>query len=245
MIGIIGYGRFGQLMAAYLADDFKVVAYRRSQTPADCRNPNTPHAPLEKVAQQDIVIIAVPISTLKETLQRIAPMLKKDALIVDVCSVKEYPLQWMEDILPETVSILGTHPMFGPDSAGDSLEGCKIVLCRARISERVFAAIKTYLSAKGLIVIEATPQEHDKQIAVSLALTHFIGRSLSEFGADPLPIDTEGYKRLLHILDVVEHDTWQLFLDMNQFNPYADEVRSSFMQAIEKTDKRLKIEVKL
>jgi len=48
-------------------------------------------------------------------------------------------------------------------------------------------------------VIEASPSEHDRQIAVSLALTHFIGRSLAGMGAKPQDIDTEGYKRLLHI----------------------------------------------
>jgi prephenate dehydrogenase len=48
-----------------------------------------------------------------------------------------------------------------------------------------------------------------------------IGRTLSEYGASPLDIDTEGYKRLLHILEVVERDTWQLFQDMHHYNPYA------------------------
>ena len=47
-------------------------------------------------------------------------MLKENAVIVDVCSVKEYPVQWMRELLPANVSILATHPMFGPDSAADS-----------------------------------------------------------------------------------------------------------------------------
>ena len=91
----------------------------------------------------------------------------------------------------------------------------------------------------GLVVIEATPEAHDRQIAVSLALTHFIGRSLAEFGATPLDIDTEGYQRLLHVLGVVENDTWQLFQDMNTYNPYADESRSAFMKAVQKIQQRL------
>jgi prephenate dehydrogenase len=90
-----------------------------------------------------------------------------------------------------------------------------------------------------LVLIESTPEDHDEQIAVSLALTHYIGRSLSAFGAAPLDIDSEGYKRLLHILEVVENDTWQLFYDMHQYNPYAQEKRAAFIQAMQRINDQL------
>jgi prephenate dehydrogenase len=176
---------------------------------------------------------------LQEVLRTIAPLLRSDGLVVDVCSVKEYPIRLMTDILPQTVSILATHPMFGPDSASDSLEGRKICLCKVRIAETSYQNIKAYLASKGLSVIEATAREHDEQIASSLSLTHFIGRTLSEYGAKQLDIDTEGYKRLLHILEVVERDTWQLFLDMNRYNPYAKDKRMEFMEVMRDINARL------
>ena len=145
----------------------------------------------------------------------------------------------MRELLPQNVSILATHPMFGPDSAAESLSGCKIVLCKERIDDRFFNQIKSYLSTRGLVVIEATAEQHDRQIAVSLALTHFIGRSLARFGAEPLQIDTEGYKRLIHILGVVEHDTWQLFVDIHRYIPYAAENRKAFMAALEEINQSL------
>jgi prephenate dehydrogenase len=129
--------------------------------------------------------------------------------------------------------------MFGPDSAADSLVDRKIALCKERIDDQRYDTIKSYLSAKGLDLIETTPREHDKEIAVSLALTHFIGRSLSEFGACKQRIDTEGYKRLLHILDVVEHDTWQLFADMHRYNPFAKKILAEFMHAMNTIEKKL------
>jgi prephenate dehydrogenase len=172
-------------------------------------------------------------------LTEIAPLLRADALVIDVCSVKTYPIRWMRETLPASVSILATHPMFGPDSAEDSLRDRKIVLCRERVPEGWYRRIKGYLAQKGLILIETTAEEHDRQIAISLALTHTIGRSLSAFGARDLPIDTEGYRRLLHILDVVEHDTWQLFEDMNAFNPYAAEARSGFLRALKEIHRKL------
>jgi len=145
----------------------------------------------------------------------------------------------MKKYIPENVSILATHPMFGPDSAKTSLLDRKIVLCKERIDDDRYGRIKSYLESKGLNVIETTAEDHDRQIAVSLSLTHFIGRSLEEFGAEELIVDTEGYKRLLHILGVVTHDTWQLFQDMHYYNPYAKEKRLAFIEAMKKTEEKL------
>ena len=239
MIGIIGYGRFGRLTARYLARDFAVVVQKRPTTDTSAAGANIIFGTLEAVCRQEIVILAVPISALRATLQEISPHLSDDTLVVDVASVKEYPVQWMKELLPPAVSILATHPMFGPDSAATSLQDRKIVVSPARLEAGRFEKIVAYLKSKGLIVIETTPSEHDRQIAVTLALTHFIGRSLSEFGAGDLPIDTEGYKRLRHILGVVEHDTWQLFTDMHRYNPFADEVRRNFRQAMAATEEKL------
>jgi len=129
--------------------------------------------------------------------------------------------------------------MFGPDSAADSLQGRKIVVCPERITPSRLARIRGWLDDQGLVVIETTADQHDRQIAVSLALTHFIGRSLAAFGAEPLEIDTEGYKRLLHILGVVEHDTWQLFKDMHHYNPYHREQRQKLLEAMAAIDRQL------
>lgn len=238
-VGVVGFGRFGRLMTRYLALDFPVSVYNRSDRRAQIARAGARPASLAEVCALDVVILSVPISALEQMLAEIAPMLKPDAVVVDVCSVKELPVGWMREKLPETVSILATHPMFGPDSAADTLEKGKIVLCKERIDEQSYRRIKQYLASRGLIVIETSPADHDRQIAVSLALTHFIGRSLSEFGAKALDIDTEGYKRLLHTLGVVEHDTWQLFEDMHRYNRYAAGNRKAFMAAMERIHGKL------
>jgi len=240
MIGIIGYGRFGKLAARYLADDYDVLICSRRKLILDGDNKRIRTADMVDVCRQKIVVPAVPISVFRDTLKQMAPLLEPDSLVIDVCSVKVNPVKWMTELLPQTVPILATHPMFGPDSAANSLEGMKIALCKVRIADKLFAKIKSYLSSKGLTVIDTTPENHDRQIAVSLALTHFIGRSLSNFGAKELEIDTEGYKRLLHILGVVEHDTWQLFVDMTHYNPFAEKVREEFLQAMQKIHTQLK-----
>ena len=239
MIGIIGFGRFGKLAARYLAQDFEVFVYDRTDRSNEIEKGGALKASLKTVCQQKAIILCVPISALKAVLEEIGPRLKRDAVVIDVCSVKVYPTEWMKASLPETVSILATHPIFGPDSAADSLKGHKIFLSPVRIDKTPYQKIKTYLASKELVLIESTPEDHDEQIAVSLALTHYIGRTLAEFGATPLSIDSEGYKRLLHILEVVENDTWQLFYDMHHYNPYAKKKRAAFMQAMQRINDQL------
>jgi len=240
MIAILGFGRFGKLMAQYLSRDYDVCVHTRSDCKQEIEAVGASPVSFEEACRQKVLIIAVPISAMRLTLARMAPRLVAGTLVVDVCSVKEYPVRLMQELLPQEVSILATHPMFGPDSAAHSLEGRKIVVCQERIDPETYQKIISYLKSKSLHVIETSPGAHDRQIAVSLALTHFIGRSLSEFGAMPLDIDTEGYKRLLHVLGVVENDTWQLFEDMNRYNPYATETRQAFLNAVEKIHAKLK-----
>ena len=239
MIGIIGFGRFGRLTAINLAKDFDVIIYNRKDKAKKIIDCGARAANLATTCKQKIIIICVPISIMQNTLKMISPLLRPDALVVDVCSVKVYPAQWMNQLLPESVSILATHPMFGPDSAADTLSGSKIVLCRERIKDQLYKRIKNWLSSHGLIIIETSPADHDRQIATTLSLTHFIGRALAEFGAQETEIDTEGYKRLLHILGVVQHDTWQLFLDMHNYNPYAKKKRLEFINAMVKLNDML------
>lgn len=238
-IGIIGFGRFGKLATRHLAMDFDVKVATLEDAGAAISACGATAVSLETACGQDTVIICTPISALREALTQMTPFLKPGTLVVDVCSVKVFPVRWMREILPPHVSILPTHPMFGPDSAADALVGRKIVLCPDRIDEDRYLHIHNWLEKKGLVVIRATAEDHDEKIAVSLSLTHFIGRSLSAFGAQDLDIDTEGYKRLMHILGVVNHDTWQLFEDMHRYNPYAKPARQKFIDAMTGIHERL------
>jgi prephenate dehydrogenase len=240
MIGVVGFGRFGALAARYLAADCKVLVYSSSQPASAIEAVGASKTSLEVACQQPYLVLSVPISAMRGTLQTIAPLVSPRTVVIDVCSVKLNPIEWMQALLPSGVAILGTHPMFGPDSAADSLQGRKMVLCNVSTPDKTYQKILSYLVEKGLDVIEATPEEHDRQIAVSLSLTHFIGRSLAEFGANALPIDTEGYKRLRYTLEVVEHDTWQLFQDMHNYNPFAVKTREDFMAAMHRIDAQLR-----
>ncbi len=238
-IGIIGFGRFGKLMAKYLAEDCKVYVSSRSDKSREIKSVNAIPSTFEQACSKDIVIPSVPISEFAMTLKKIKDFIKKDALVADVCSVKEYPATLMEKLLPKNVQILATHPMFGPDSAADSLKGKKLVLCKVRIKEELYKKIKDFAKRKKLVVVETTPEAHDREIAKSLILTHFIGRGLIDFGAAELDIDTQGYSKMMEVMSYVKNDTWQLFEDMNRYNKYSKKIRKDFLAALSSIDKRL------
>lgn len=232
-LGIIGFGRLGALLTRYLAQDFDTFVFEPRAGFSDAITAcGATCADLATVAAQDMVLPLVPISQLEQVLQTISPYLKKGAIVADCCSVKIKPVEAMLKHLPETVSILATHPMFGPDSAADTLFGSKLVVCPVRIPDAVYQPIKIYLEKHGLKLIETTPEAHDEQISRSLFLAHFIGRALIELDATPLEIDTKGYRRLMKILLTVENDSWQLFEDMYQHNPYAEATRADFLSAL-------------
>ncbi len=238
-IGLIGFGRLGKLIANRLIQDADVYIYDVEDFTSEIQSIGAMPSTLAEVCECPIVIPFVPMSVFQDVLKEMAPHLKEGTLVIDVCSVKSKPVEWMKDILPDHVSLLGTHPMFGPDSAKNTLYGAKIVLTPVRIGDEAFNNIKLYLEDHGLKVIESTPQEHDKQIAHSLLLTHFLGRTLMDFGAESLEIDTKGYRRLMKILQTVENDSWQLFEDMNRYNPYAKETRIEFINSLNNIHKKV------
>jgi prephenate dehydrogenase len=232
-VGIIGYGRLGKLITQYLGQDSDCLIYDANQELLSDVDPKlaTP-ASLAEVCKCPIIIPSVPISIFEHVIKEIAPLVEKNALIIDVCSVKEHPIEIMLEHLPPEVSILGTHPMFGPDSAKETLYGRKIVLCKTRIDDKLYSNLKAYLVSHGIRVIETSAAEHDEQISHSLVLSHLIGRSLIDIDATHQEIDTKGYRRLMKILDQVENDSWQLFEDMNRYNKFAKKVRNGFSESI-------------
>ncbi len=116
-MGIVGFGRFGRFAAGHLRDHFDLLIFDKGDRRTEAAEMGVRIGSLEEVARSSTVLLCVPISEIRKTLMEIAPHLKEGCLVVDTCSVKEYPVSQMKDLLPPYVEILGTHPLFGPDSA--------------------------------------------------------------------------------------------------------------------------------
>jgi len=238
-IGIIGFSRFGQLLAKILKPYAEVYVCNRSDKSQEARELGVKFATLEEVCRADWVFVSVAIGATKAMIKAIASLVKKGALVMDVCSVKVRPAQWLVDYLPPEVEIMATHPMFGPDSAKDGAKGLQWVLCPLRISAARLKEAKDILNKLEVKIIETTPAKHDRATAVSLALVHFIGRGLEEFGFGDQEIKTMGFERLRKVNETVTNDSWQLFLDMQHYNPYTKEIRKKFILALKRVNKKI------
>jgi prephenate dehydrogenase len=203
------------------------------------RDPSRPAPPgVERVGEEDLlklpaVFLCVAISALPEVLERIAPRLAPGSLVMDTCSVKSLPAAWMQRLLPPTVDILASHPLFGPDSAAGGMDGLPMVLWPVRLAPASFDRWKRFFSSLGLAVHVIEPEEHDRQAAFTQGLTHYLGRVLSEMRLPGAEVSSVGYRKLLEIIEQTCNDSWQLFLDLQRFNPYTPEMRQRLDQALE------------
>lgn len=226
-VALIGHGRLGKLLSKYLGRDFNLLILDQNKSEID----------LEKLKSCQTVIFCVPISILPDAIKEVSPFLTKDTLVLDTCSVKEWPIDQMKNLLPENVQILGTHPMFGPDSVKDTLFGTKLVLCPERVKQERLDEIIHYFQNHGIRIITTTASEHDRQMSSSLLLSHFIGKGLLEFGAKEQEIDTKGYRRLLRILETVQNDSNTLFRDMFRYNKFAKATLQRFLESLKTAQK--------
>lgn len=175
------------------------------------------------VESADIVIPAVPISQFELVIQRISPMMKQGSLCIDVCSVKEHPVNVMEKYLPQTVDILATHPMFGPDSVAENqgLAGLTIVTCPVRVTSSRLHGIFDFLEKLQLNNVQMSPEDHDQQVARSQLYSFLVGEMSIHMNITATPVDTYWFKFFLKHKEVVSKDGEQLLKDLVAFNRFS------------------------
>jgi prephenate dehydrogenase len=236
-MGIVGFGRFGRLVAHYLRDYFDVMVYDRKDCGEIAQSLGVKPGSLRDVARRSLVVLCVPISSIHQALEEIAPYLIDGTLVVDTCSVKEYPVAVMKSTLPSGVDILGTHPLFGPDSAAQGLEGKKIVLCPIRMEN--LSRVERFLGRLKLSVFVCSPATHDRGMASTQTIVQFLGRAFLEMGLAQEAMATPGYERLIRILEVVQNDTLELFHDLQNFNRFSRGMRQRLIRSLQTIDQRL------
>ena len=240
-IGIFGFGQFGRFIAGILSKDCHVCVYDNHSRAELAARIGVKLVDMDTLLRQKVIILSIPISKTEKLLKDIAPSLKTGQLVVDVCSVKVLPSEWMVKYLPEDVEILATHPLFGPQSALENkgIKGFKMVLCPVRIDPGKFKIIRDYLRKRRLKVFEMTPDEHDIIMAQTQCISHFIGRALHDYGVKQQDITTPSYERLFSVVGQVSEDTTQLFKDMNKYNPHARTMRKKLLRSFMELDDRL------
>lgn len=239
LVGIIGFGAFGRLMARHLRPHLRLCAYDPAP-PADAGADlaDVTLTGLAEVAGCPIVILAMPLSCLEDTVRAIGPHLQPDALVLDVGSVKMRSARIMATGLPHRVDIIATHPLFGPASAAGGIKGLKIAVCpvRGHRARRVAAFLRKDL---GLRVVMTTPEAHDAETAIAQGLTHLIAKALVQMEPLPSRMTTKSFDLLKQAVDMVRDDAPEVFQAIECLNPYSRPVRKRFLDIATTLDQDL------
>jgi chorismate mutase/prephenate dehydrogenase len=225
-IGVIG-GTAG--MGAFLAKVFLGAGYT-----VEAMGLDGGRRAEEVAADHDVVVLAVPIHDTVEVAKKVGPHVRPGACLMDVTSVKRAPLAAMLDSAPESVDVVGTHPMFGPH--GVDFDRQKVVLCRGR-GEAAFTRVKKLFEAFGAETIEATADEHDAQMALIQVLVHektmVLGSVLERLKADlgrSLQFASPIYRSEMAMIGRMFSQRAELYADILTVNPDALRLSHVFEQ---------------
>ncbi|HMI91122.1 MAG TPA: bifunctional chorismate mutase/prephenate dehydrogenase [Polyangiales bacterium] len=220
-------GGAGQ-MGALLARVFRELGHEVSI--ADVSTELTP----EQAAQSaEVVVISVPIQSTVALIERIGPLVREDALLLDVTSIKQAPVAAM--LRCSRASVVGTHPMFGPGV--HSLQGQRVVVCPGR-GEVWQSWLEQLLEARGLVVTRASAEEHDRAMALVQVLTHFqtqvLGWTLARTGMplqQSLRFTSPAYLMELYVCGRHFAQDPQLYGPIEMLNPDTALVTAAFQDA--------------
>lgn len=190
--------------------------------------------PVQAAARGDVVMVSVPIAATVEVIGRIGPHIRPDSCLMDVTSLKEEPTRTMLDSFAGEV--VGAHPMFSP--AVKSIHRQVVVLCHARGS-KWFDWLKSALESQGAEIVEATPVQHDRVMAIIQVLRHFasisFGAALTNLDADldhTLRFTSPIYRLELIMTGRLFSQDPALYADIIMKNPRREEVMDAIEHAV-------------
>ena len=227
-VSIIGFGRFGAMLHSLLSKGFEVDVFDKNSID----NSDVNEVSLEYALQNETIFIAVPIRDFENLVKDVSKKISSGKTVIDVCSVKVFPKKVMLDNLSNETDIIATHPLFGPDSLKDS--GSVMTMESVRNTFGRYDFWKNYFESQNISIEEISAEEHDMMAARSQGLTHFVGRVIDDFGTNQTRIDTEGYKALHKLVNQTCNDTWELFEDIQNFNPFTEKMISELNESFEK-----------
>ena len=238
-LGLCGCGAFGEFMLRHLAPYFRVLVHDagRDLTPV-AELYNIQIASLAEVAAADIVLLAVPVQKLEAVVRSMLPSIRPGALVVDVCSVKLKPATILARLLPENVDIVCTHPLFGPQSGRNGIAGLNVTVCPVR-GERAGCVTAFLRDQLRLLVIEADPERHDRELAYVQGLTHLIAKIMVDIELKGIAQTTRTYELLMQSVELVRYDSDELFRAIESENPFVGEAKGRFFDAARRLETRL------
>ncbi len=231
-IGILGFGRFGRAFAGLLAEAGH--AHLALDPAADVPGPRRARDLADLADRSEALVLAVPIPAFGPALTALRPHLRRDHLVFDVASVKVGPCRLLDTNLGDAVPHAGTHPLFGPVSLARAERPLRGVVCPSPRHPAAAERIRALYRSLGCEVLDQAPEDHDRVMAQTHALTFFLAKGLLQVGAGAeLPFTPPSFHAVARTLESVRGDAGHLFASLQNANPFAAGARAGFLDALQ------------
>lgn len=198
-VTLIGVGLLGGSLGLALRERGlakEVVGYVRRQSSIDeCVKVGAVHSAtrnlLEAVTNADLIIFCTPLGQMKPLAESMSSVVRKDALVTDVGSVKGSVTKELEPIFKKTgAHFVGSHPMAGSEKMGvlaaraDLFQNAICIVTAAKTSAWARKIEELWKSVGGL-PLRMTAQQHDEFVSRSSHLPHVVAAELANYVLSP------------------------------------------------------------
>ena len=139
----------------------------------------------EAIEMADVIILAIPVNTMVETLPAILDKLKKGQIVLDLGSTKSSLIEVIKDH-PNRGRFIATHPMWGTEYSGpkaavsNSYSGKAVIVVDAEHSdEDVVAWTYNMYNKIGMRIVEMGGTSHDLHVAYISHISHITSFALA------------------------------------------------------------------
>lgn len=184
--------------------------------------------PEDAITGSDLILLATPVGSIIDLIERIGPLVLIDALISDVGSTKSEIMARARDVFGNDVSkrFLPGHPMAGKEHAGVEYADANLFrdavwlltpYTEQNLAEPKIAAFLDLLRAIGTRVVLSDPQNHDRMCALlshlpQMMSTAFASMLVEELGNDPQATAIGG--RALREMTRIAHSPYSMWRDI-------------------------------
>jgi prephenate dehydrogenase len=141
----------------------------------------------EALREAQLVVVAVPVLSVREVFTSIAPVLPTNCVVTDVSSVKRQVVDWAHELLPNHVSFVGGHPMAGRERSGPKAAEPELfknaVYCLTpdhRTSQPAIDLVDAMVRQVGAKTYFIDADEHDAYVAGVSHLPFLLSSALME-----------------------------------------------------------------
>ncbi len=142
--------------------------------------------PAEAASGSDLLLLAVPIVTMRATLEKMLPHLAPDAVVTDVGSVKGWVVRELEPLIKPPMTLVAAHPVAGKETTGAVSadpalfrDRRVIITPSAKSTEAAIGKIEKLWTATGARVERMDPDLHDALLARVSHLPQILSSALA------------------------------------------------------------------